>query len=180
MTRIKTAVLALALPAILAGAAVASAAQPAGGKIWLFVSGNGFNHQKVVVAGAVGDYGSGASVDASGKPNQNGNFEKLNLHKGSVLIDATKFNAAGNNPRPIVMSNSTCTAVFTWSAPVTIVSGTGAYSGVTGSMNVKGTFAGVAPRFKSGPRKGQCEPGNSVQPLALYVSITGTGNVKFS
>lgn len=178
MKRIKTAVLAFALLAALTAAAGASAAQSNGGKIWVFVTGNGFNQQKVVVAGAIGDYGSGVSVDANGKPNQNGAFEKLNLHKGSVLIDSAKFNAAGNNPRPVLRSKRTCSAVFTWSGPVTIVGGTGAYHGVTGRLIAKGTFAGVSPRFKSGPHKGQCNSGGNVQPVALYVSVTVTGTVK--
>jgi len=176
--RITTAALAGAALAALAGAGAASAGSAAGGQVWVFVTANGRNHQNVLVAGAIGDYGSGRTVDASGKPNQNGKFEQLKLHKGTVLIDAAKFNAASNNPRPIIRSKTTCSAVLSWSAPVTIISGTGAYKGITGTLNMKGTFAGVSARFRSGPRKGRCELGSNVQPLDLYVSITGTGHAK--
>lgn len=178
MRRIKVAVAAFGLLAASAGAVATAEASSSGGKLYVFVSGNSFNTQKVLLAGAIGDYGSGISVTASGKPSQNGNFERLRLHRGSILVDSTKFNAAGNHPRTIVMSSSTCTAVFSWTGPVTIVSGTGAYAGISGRLNMKGTFAGITPRNKSGKHKGQCTPGNSVQPLALSLSITGSGNIK--
>jgi hypothetical protein len=97
-----------------------------------------------------------------------------------MLVDATSFNSAANHPRPVLMSRKTCTGAFTWSGTASFVSGTGRYKGIHGTLKLKGTFAGISPRFKSGKHKGQCEPGQKVRPVALYLSITGTGKVSFS
>jgi hypothetical protein len=43
---------------------------------------------------------------------------------------------------------------------------TGAFAGATGPGAYQVTFAAYAPRFTSGPHKGQCNTGNNVPPLA--------------
>ena len=179
MNRGRIAAVAAGLVAVLLpAAAAASAATPAGGSIRLYVTGAGQLHQKVLIVGAIGDYGTGTSVDANGKPNPNGNFEQLKLHNGSLLVDATKFNAAGKTARPTLASAKTCSVAVSWSGPASIVSGTGLYSSISGDLKLQGTFAGVSARFKSGPHKGRCQTGNNAAPSALFISVTGTGNVK--
>ena len=177
MNRTRIAAIVAGLAAVLVSAAVASAA-PAGGGIRLYVTGAGQLHQKVLIVGAIGDYGSSTSVDANGKPNPNGNFEQLKLQDGSLLVDATKFNAVGNHARPTLASAKTCSVVVSWSGSASIVRGTGHYSGVSGDLKLQGTFAGVSARFKSGPHKGQCQMGNNAAPRAFFISVTGAGNVK--
>lgn len=86
-------------------AAVVLAASPAGGTIAVFTAG-GHSIQTVLVAGAIGDSGTATSVDANGKADPNGNFEQIKLQKGSFLVNAAKFNAAGNRKRPFVASNT--------------------------------------------------------------------------
>ena len=157
---------------------MASAAAPAGGSIRLYVTGAGHVHEKVLIVGAIGDYGNATSVDAKGKPNPNGNFEQLKLQSGSLLVDATKFNAAGNAARPTLASAKTCSVASSWSGTASIVSGTGLYSRISGNLKLQGTFAGVSARFKSGAHKGQCQMGNNATPRAFFISVTGTGNVK--
>lgn len=162
--------------ALVAASAASAVAMPAhaasGGKVSIFVSGSNSSHQKVLLAGAIGDWGTGISVDANGKPDPNGSFEKLKLHKGSLLVDATKFNAAGEKPRPVLQSQASCSGAFAWSGPATIVSGTGAYKGATGRFKMSGIFAGVSRRTN-----GRCDFAGNTQPLAFYLSITGSGRI---
>ncbi len=177
MKRVRLALGAAAL-AVLVAAAVASAATSSGSTIRIFVSGSGSVHQKILIVGAIGDYGTGTSIDPNGKADPNGSFERLSLKKGTITVDATKFNAVSNSAKPTVNSAKTCSLMVTWSGPATIVSGTGAYKKLTGSLKLTGTFAGISPRFESGPHKGQCENGNTVQPTVLYLSVVGVGKVK--
>ena len=162
---------------VLVLAAVATASSSAGGNIRLFVAGKGNVRQNVLLAGAIGDDGTATSVGASGKPDPNGNFEALKLQNGSLLVDATGFNAAGNSARPAVASAKTCSFAVSWSGTASIVSGTSVYNGVTGTLKLHGTFAGISARFKSGSHKGECQMSQNATPKALFVSVTGTGEV---
>ena len=83
-------------------------ASPSGGQvqIWVTLNGNG-NGGKIVLTGAIGDYGTAQSVNSSGKPTSNGNFEKLTLKKGTILVNSTQFNAAGNSAQPSSSNTST-------------------------------------------------------------------------
>ena len=148
------------------------------GSIRLYVTGAGQLHQKVLIVGAIGDYGNATTVNANGQPNPNGNFEQMRLQNGSLLVDATKFNAAGKTARPTLASAKTCSVAVSWSGTASIVSGTGVYKGISGDLKLQGTFAGVSGRAKSGPHKGQCPMGNNATPRALYISVWGTGSVK--
>jgi hypothetical protein len=178
---VKRARLAAALAACLgalAAAAVATAATSGGGAIRLIATGGNSPNQKILVVGAIGDYGTASSVDQNGKPAQNGNFEEIRLQKGSFLINATTFNAAGNKVRPVIASRKNCSVLASWHAPASIVSGTGAYKGISGTLKLQGTFAGVGRKFTSGPHKGQCNMNS--EPKALQIAVTGSGKVKFS
>ena len=177
MRRVRIAAVAAGLAAVLLSAALASAASSAGGSIRLYVSGSGQLHQKVLIVGAIGDYGNATSVNADGKPNANGNFEQLKLQNGALLIDSTKFNAAGRTARPTLASEKTCSVAVSWSGTGSIVSGTGLYRGIHGNLKLQGTFAGVSARLKRGPHKGQCQMGSNVTPRALFISVSGAGNV---
>lgn len=177
MKRARVAAVMAGFAAVLVLAAVATAASSAGGNIRLFVAGTGNVRQSVLVAGAIGDDGTATSVDANGKPDPNGNFEALKLQNGSLLVDATSFNAAGNSARPVVASAKTCSFAVSWSGTASIVSGTGPYNGVTGTLKLHGTFAAISARFKSGSHKGQCQMGQNAAPKAAFVSVTGTGKV---
>lgn len=42
------------------------------------------------------------------------------------------------------------------------------------------TFAGIAPRVKSGAKKGHCNFAQNAKPLRSYQLITATGSVTFS
>jgi hypothetical protein len=172
----------LAAAVTLATAAAVSASPrastPNGGPIALFATvGNGPSG-KIVVAGAIGDWGSTLSIDKNGQPDQNGNFVKVTLKKGTFEIDSTAVNKKMANPRPQVASDVTCSVAASGSGPIKLFNGTGLYRGISGTANVTITFAGVGGRYQSGANKGQCNHGPT--PLAMLGSVNGHGTVHFA
>jgi len=176
-------VLALSTLALLAtagaGAGVGTpSVAPAGGSIALQATiGNG-PAGKIVLAGAIGDWGTALTIDKNGKPDENGNYVKVTLRKGGFEIDSTALDKKTANPRPQVASDTTCSVSAGGSAPVTFFNGTGLYRGMTGTANVTLTFTGVGGRYPSGPKQGQCERGGN--PLAMLGTVIGRGTVRFT
>jgi hypothetical protein len=158
----------------------AAAATPTGGAIGLFAKLNDSPTGSIVVAGAIGDWGTVLNVDKNGKPSQNGNFVKVTLKKGTFELDVTKVNKMFDTTRPQLQSGDTCSIGFTGSAPVKLFNGTGLYTGISGTATVTATFAGVGDRYHSGAKKGQCEQDNSGPLLAQFSSVVGQGTVHFS
>jgi hypothetical protein len=156
----------------------AGAAAPAGGPIELFATvGNGPSG-KIVVAGAIGDWGSTLSIDKNGKPDLNGNFVRVTLKKGTFEIDSTALNKQMVNPRPKIASDVTCSIAASGSGPVKLFKGAGLYKGISGTVNVTIIFAGVGGRYQSGAKAGQCAHGPT--PLAMLGSVNGKGTVHFT
>jgi hypothetical protein len=168
---------ALATAGVLIGPA---AAAPAGGQIAFSGSADNGGSQKMVFVGAIGDYGTAISVDKNGKVDSNGNFVKMKLKKGTFQLDVTDLNKTLQNPKPQIASDVTCSATFTGTAPVTFLKGTGLYKGISGTANVTLTFSGVGSRYKSGPKKGQCNHAEDASPRASFGFVTGQGTVTFS
>jgi hypothetical protein len=168
---------ALAVAAVLIGPGAAAA--PTGGPIALYANAGNGPSQRIVFVGAIGDYGTALSVDKNGKVNNNGNFVKVKLTKGTFWIDATALNKTMNSDSaPQVSSHATCSAAFSGSGPVKFFNGSGLYKGIAGTANVTLTFGGVGPRYKSGPKKGQCK--QSSNPRAQYGVVMGQGTVSFA
>jgi hypothetical protein len=173
------ATLAVLAAAVVAVGAASAAPAPKDGPIALFATISATSTPgKIVLAGAIGDWGKVVSIDKNGKPAENGNFVKVTLNNGTFEIDATAINKKMANPRPQVQSGVTCSVSASGSGPVKLFDGTGLYKGITGTANVTMTFTGVGPRYKSGAKKGQCEQDNG-QPLAMLGSVTGRGTVQF-
>jgi hypothetical protein len=177
---IKKAVLGVAvLGALLLGTTAAFGATahsaPAGGAIKVFATpGNGATG-KIVVTGAIGDFGTTTNVTKSGKPSSNGSYVKIKLKKGGFLVNAVALNKKINSTKPSINS-TTCSFSVSVSAPVTLSQGTGQYAGISGKVKITVSFAFLAPRTASG----QCNMNNNAKPLAHYQSIQGTGHVSFS
>jgi len=161
-------------------ASAAPAAAPPGGTIAVFATvGNGPTG-KIVVAGAIGDWGSAVSIDKNGKRDENGNYVKVTLRKGSFEIDSTALNKATASPHPQVASDKTCSISTSGHAPVTLFDGTGLYKGVSGTLEMTISFAGVGRRYQTGPNKGQCLHSDTEPPLAMLGSVTGRGTIHFT
>ncbi len=163
------------LGGLVAGNATAFGQTPSSGPIQVWVSSaNSGNGGKILITGSIGDYGTSITTNSAGKASSNGDYKKLLLRKGTLLINVTQFNAAGDNTKPSVDS-SNCSASFTFTAPVPIVSGTGDYSGATGTVSLTGSFAAILPKTKSGA----CNESSSAHPLSQFSSISGSGSVSF-
>jgi hypothetical protein len=181
----KAAVSAAVLGSLLLGGAPAFAATtpstPAGGSVRVFVTpGNNGQAGTIVIAGAIGDYGKTLDINKNGTADPNGNYAKQTLQKGTFEVNLTALNTKTNNAHPTVNNMVTCSAVVSGTAPVTLLDGTGLYTGITGTVNFTIIEALVFPRYTTGKNKGQCNESNSAQPVAFYVSAMGTGTVSFS
>jgi len=178
---VASAVLAISAVAVLASAGVAGtkpAPAPTGGSIAILATLGANPTGKILVAGAIGDWGTAVSIDRNGKPDENGDYVKVTLRNGTFVIDSTALNKKTANPRPQVSSDATCSVSASGSAPLTLLDGTGRYKGISGTVNATLTFTGVGGRYRSGAKKGQCEQGNG-KPLAMLGAVTGRGVVRF-
>ncbi len=131
-------------------------------QVWITPSLTGNGGGKILITGAIADYGIT-------KGNKTG---KAVLKKGTITVNLKQFNTATNNVNPTI-NPSNCSTSFSASAPVPIVSGTGAYAGITGSFTLTAQFAFILPKTKSG----SCNTSNSANPLSQYGSVSGTGTV---
>lgn len=148
-------------------AAASAQSSSSGGSIqvWVTPSPTGNGGGKILITGAIGDYGRTKKVK--------GTNEAL-LRKGTIVVNLKQFNTALNNANPTV-NPSNCSASLMTSAPVPIVSGTGAYAGITGSFTLNAQYAFVLPKNKSG----SCNTSNNANPLNQYSSVSGSGSVTF-
>jgi hypothetical protein len=172
---------ALACALVVGGSAMATprSAAAGGGKIGIFANASTDGPvKKSVVTGAIGDFGTATSIDKSGKIDQNGNYVRVALKKGTFEIDSTALNAKLNKA-PGVFNKTTCSFSFTGSGSVTFFNGTGLYKGITGTARITIDFGGIGPRLAAGAHKGQCNPSHNAKPLSQYGVIIGTGVVGF-
>jgi hypothetical protein len=172
--------------ATLLGASVsgASASTVSNGTVHIISYGDGAGAgNAVILTGAIGDSGSGISVDANGTTDPaNGTEQQLTLVHGSFRVSTKaldkSINKAFNSFQP---NTSTCSGNVTATgvAPVVSGSGTGAYSGISGSFTVTFTYAAIGPKNASGKHKGQCTQSNNAQPLGSAQLVTGSGTVSY-
>jgi hypothetical protein len=149
------------------------AGAPKGGPIRIFVvPGNGQGNGKIVIVGAIGDYGKTTG-------SKNGIGEAV-LSKGTFKVDLRVITKKLNSSKPILENKTTCSVVFGGTAPITLFDGTGAYKGISGTVMLTETFAGYGPFYKTGAHKGQCNTSNNATPIAQWGSVTGVGTVKFA
>jgi hypothetical protein len=166
------------LGALLVGTAASS--PPPGGKIQIYVTPNNGAVYKIVIVGAIGDYGTATSINKAGKVESNGNYVRIKLSKGGFEVNSVALDKNTSNAPPQLDSPTTCSYVFGGSGPVTLFNGSGLYAGISGTLQITQVYAGIGPRLSTGAKKGQCNQSNNAQPIAFWGSITGKGTVKFS
>ena len=164
---------------VVAGASVAlgagSSATPAGGPIQIFVQpGHGQGKGKILVTGAVGDYGTTSPTKGSGGKK----LGTATLKKGTITIDLTAISAKVDKASPAI-NKATCSASLTETAPAPVVSGTGLYAGIHGTIQITESFGFLGSTYKSGPKKGQCDMSNSAPTVAQMGDVYGKGSVSF-
>jgi hypothetical protein len=167
------------LVCLIVGASVAlgadSAKTPAGGPIQIFVTpGNGQGSGKILFTGAIGDYGSSSPTTSSGGKK----FGTATLKKGTIKIDLTAITAKVNKANPAVDA-ATCSASISETAASPVVSGTGLYAGIHGTIQITESFGFIGSTFKSGAKKGQCNMSNTAPTVAEMATVYGKGNVSF-
>jgi hypothetical protein len=114
-------------------------------------------------------------VNSAGKPTTNGTNTRLVLKKGTILTDGTQLQAALQNAQPTDFNDATCTGSVSAKASAPIISGTKAYAGITGSVDLTFEFAFIAPRTSGG----KCDLSQQAKSVAQWGVITGTGTVSF-
>lgn len=167
--------------AVLAGAAsvVGTAAAARGGVIRIWVTPSNGTVSRIVVTGAIGDYGTATSISRAGKADIEGNYVRVALTRGGFEVNSTAFDAAINGAPPTALDKQTCSVYFTDSGHVTLFGGRGAYAGIAGTLEVTETFAAIGPRYRSGATKGRCNLSAAAAPVAQWGAITGVGSVRF-
>jgi hypothetical protein len=160
------AVLSAAALAVSGGLASANGAST-GGEVHIYeadiaLDGN-IGHD--ILTGAITDHGIDDQGVADG-----GNYNLLELSKGSFEISAA--NLLPNFP-PV--NPTTCSSAGTETVPVPIVdgTGTGAYTGISGTFRITVTFASILPRLANG----QCKTNATVYP-GIEIS-RGAGTVSY-
>jgi hypothetical protein len=158
-----------------ANAAPGAGAPMTGGAIELWITpttSGGTGH--VLVTGVVGDYGKSENATAAGKLISNKSpYKDLILKHGTILINLTEYSNAENEAKPTMFNTANCSSYLTVSAAAQIMSGTGSYKGITGTLALSADTAVLLPKTK----KGACN--ENANPLDGYLSVSGTGTVKF-
>ncbi len=167
------------LACLIVGASVAlgqgSSGTPAGGRIQIFVlPGSSQGKGKILFTGAVGDYGSSSPATGSGGKK----FGTATLQKGTITIDLTAITAKVDKANPTVNA-ATCSASLTKTAAAPVVSGTGLYAGIHGTIRLTESFGFIGSTYKSGPKMGQCNFSNSSRTVAQMGTVYGSGSVSF-
>jgi hypothetical protein len=158
---------------VAAGPVALAASVPKGGKIRIFVTNTSDTKGKILITGAIGDYGTTVSQDANGKADPNGAFEKVTLKHGGFMVDATALNKKLSSAKPTI-NTANCSVAFTGTGSGTIEDGTRAYAGISGKVSITVTFAGIAPKTAKG-----CNLADNAPTYGAYQSITGSGTVRF-
>lgn len=186
MTRIGKFTIALATGALtmaLAGtvAVVASEAAPAStsGTLHVWVTPGKGAVDQILLSGVIGDNGTATSTDKDGKIDKNGAYVRVALQHGGFVVNATAFDMKAARQQP-TMNKSTCSTWATISGPVTLSDGTGAYAGISGTVHITTSFVFLGPRYTSGAKKGQCNLGSNVTPVAEFDGdIIGSGQISY-
>jgi len=151
------------------------ASTPKGGAIQIIVQpGAQQGAGKIIVTGAIGDYGTTSPSKTKGKTK----YGVAKLTKGGFEVDLTAISNKVNSASP-TPNSATCSVEISATAPAAISDGTGAYKGIKGSINLTETFGFIAPRYTSGKKKGQCNWSNNATPVAQMGTVYGTGSVSF-
>jgi hypothetical protein len=159
---------------LVSSVALGAAGTPAGGKIKIFVASPDAMKSRVVVVGAIGDYGTAVSQDKNGKLDINGVFEKFTLKHGGFTVDATVLNKTLSKLKPKV-NPATCSVEYAGSGPGTVINGTGLYAGISGTLKIGFDLVWITPR-----KNGKCVLNENTKPVASYDTVSVSGTVSFS
>jgi hypothetical protein len=167
------------LACLIAGASVAlgagSSKTPSGGAVQVIVQPGASQGQgKILFTGAVGDYGSSSPTISSGGKK----VGIATLKKGTIKIDLTALAAKVDSANPTIDA-TTCSGWLTETGTAPVLSGTGLYAGIHGTLQITETFGFIGSTYKSGSKKGKCNMSNSAPTVAEMGTVYGSGTVSF-
>ena len=174
MTRARVALGAAVVAGLLGSAAASASGASAGGKIKIFVANPNALKSAVLVTGAIGDYGTAISQDKSGKPNINGDYEKLTLKQGGFTIDGSSIGNAFEKAKTTV-NRSNCSVQVSGSAITPLIDGTGSYTGISGKLKLSFDLGFIAPR-----KNGKCDFSQNAKAVGQESIFSASGTVSFS
>jgi hypothetical protein len=160
--------LAMVSAALLAvsGGLASAAGTPTGGKVHFYEADTALagNVGTVILTGAVADHGKDHQSVAGG-----GTINKLVLSKGSFEVNIGEL---GNTLRGLPVDPKTCSSDGSATAPVPIVegTGTGAYRGISGTIETTATEAFILRRLENG----ECNTNATQYPGVLLANGSGT------
>ncbi len=120
------------------------------------------NGGTVLITGAIGAKGNVQNI--------NKNLVKLVFRQGTFEIDATKLN--NTKTASSSLSKTTCSGYYAATVPLPLLDGTGAYTGISGSVKLTFTEAFVLPRKANG----KCNQNANGTDISYVV---GSGSVSF-
>ena len=164
---------AIGLAAVAAVLAPGAGATKKTGALQIYVSGSSVT-TPILVTGVVTDHGTATSVTKAGKPDENGNYEKIVLKKGGFWVDATALNKLLNGVKPTIDTKN-CFFAFKGTGPTKLFKGSGAYAGISGNVNVTVNFVAIGPTKANG----KCNMAQNVPPIAQYGNVTGSGTASY-
>ena len=95
----------------------AGASSPrAGGSVHLVVRLEANNPGEVLIAGALGDYGTTLNINQGGTPNTNGNYSMDTLGKGAFEVNETMLQAKADKT-PLMINQSNCSGTSVRNGP---------------------------------------------------------------
>jgi hypothetical protein len=164
---VAVAVAATAVPVVTSGASAASttASKPTAGIIHVYIVNTSLSSttpNNVLITGAFSDHGTG----------KHGTFH---LTKGTITANNSKLGAILNSPSFGTFYPASCSFSGVAKGAVPIVSGTGAYTGIKGSITATVTEAEQGSLLKNG----KCNKSNNAPAVAQDIIVTGSGKVSF-
>jgi hypothetical protein len=145
--------------------ATSDSARPAAGTIHVYIANTSTSASapnKILITGAFSDHGIG----------KKGTFH---LTRGTITANPSKLKAETNSPKFGTFYSASCSFTGVATGIVPIVSGTGAYAGITGSLTVTETVAEQGSLLKNG----KCNTSNNAPAVAQDLFIAASGKVSF-
>jgi hypothetical protein len=148
---------------VVTGAAVALAGGATrGGTVHVYGVNNGGETTNIIITGAFAASGPSRMVGTS--------IQQVTTSTGTFKVDTSKLD---NAPGTGGVNQDSCSGAFMVSEPVTLVDGTGAYEGISGTLQIKETFAAILPTTSSAKCR---EDANPTSDVAFF---QGDGTVSF-
>jgi hypothetical protein len=124
----------------------------------------------IVITGAINDAGVGSATGV------NTGSGTITLSKGSIKdVPSSTFVTREEDLFGAAVNPPGCAMRGTITGTVKLVGGTGAYVGITGTINVTYTVVALLTKLKTGA----CDTAHHARPLGVAIFINGSGNVTF-